>query len=258
MVIFMIAALILLPIISRFIPPEAGFFRLQLWTDPYAHINSLSPSYQYLLRVFSRAAHYEEDIRTPAALKAARAFYLDIMPEERPGDMNQALMDLGATVCLPPPSGPDCGSCPWSGFCEARRAGDAASLPVMPRKKARRIEERTIFVLYAGEKVLLRRRPAKGLLAGLYELPGTDGHLSEEEAVSRLQDCGLEPLRIRSLGPAKHIFTHVEWRMTGYEVWLTAAHTGDLIPADRAGIAEKYAIPSAFSAYVGKIGGAVV
>ncbi len=253
-----------------------------------------------LLRVYARMTHYEEDIKTPQALKAARAYYLDMMPEERPGDLNQALMDLGATVCLPTPAQPACERCPWKEFCLASKAGDAASLPVMPQKKARRVEERTIFVLYAGEKVLLNKRPGKGLLAGLYELPGVEGHLSEEAAVALLREDGFAPLRIRSLGPAKHVFTHVEWRMTGYEVWLGAEdgagltqgtvlcvsgvpeepakpdkqppaqrtvpcvsspRTGSLrvsIAADRAGIAEKYAIPSAFAVYVGKIGGSVV
>ena len=69
-----------------------------------------------------------------------------------------------------------------------------------------------------GEKTAIRRRPPRGLLAGLYELPNVKGHLSEEEALETVKDMDLEPLHIEALPEAKHIFSHIEWRMTAYRV----------------------------------------
>lgn len=97
------------------------------------------------------------------------------------------------------------------------------------------------------------KRPTKGLLAGLYEFPNTPGHLSREEAISYVENMGLEALYIEELPDAKHIFSHIEWRMTAYRIKVSSfekAQKEKLIFADRKQTDKTYAIPSAFGAYV--------
>ena len=94
-----------------------------------------------LLRVYARRNLYRENIKDPAAKKVAYDYYMERMPEDRPGDYNQALMDLGATVCLPNGE-PECFRCPWADLCEAHKQGVELEVPVVPAKKARRIEQR--------------------------------------------------------------------------------------------------------------------
>ena len=207
-----------------------------------------------LLRVFSRLTLYEKEIRTPAAVKAAEAFFLSEMPDDHPGDFNQALMDLGAGICTPG-GAPACGQCPLQQQCLASAQGRAAELPLMPARKARPIEKHTILVIRDEDRVLLRRRPDRGLLAGLYEFPNENGWLSEEEAVGKVREYGCQPLHIRRLPDSKHIFSHKEWHMHGYEIRIgsfpgDAPSSGDCFTAHISDIQEKYALPSAYAVYL--------
>lgn len=175
-----------------------------------------------------------------------------------PGALNQALMELGATVCVPNGT-PLCAECPWKELCIAKKTNRIAELPVKSRAKARKIEERTVLILRDGEKVAIRKRPAKGLLAGLYELPNVEGRLSTDEVLVRVKEQGFVPLRIEKLTEAKHIFSHIEWHMTGYAILVEEAGFADenavgeenLLFVDAKDARERYAIPSAFGAYAG-------
>ena len=171
---------------------------------------------------------YEAGIRTETAKTAARRFFAPLMPQERPGDFNQALMDLGSSVCLPN-AAPLCRECPWAEDCLAHMHGTESAFPVPEVKKARKISRKTVFVIHYHDKIALRRRPAKGLLAGLYEFPNAEGLLDAEQAAAFVRNLGFEPLRILPLPPAKHIFTHVEWQMQGVDVLVdeTAALSGE-------------------------------
>ena len=219
-----------------------------------------------LLRVFARLALYEEEIKTPAAAAAAKAYFMDRMPQDRPGDFNQALMDLGAGVCIPGGT-PACqtdGECPLRDYCGACRTGRCGDLPVMPVKKARRIEHRTVLVIRDDDNILLRRRPAKGLLAGLYEFPNEEGWMTEAEALDRAESYGCMPAGIRRLPDARHVFTHLEWHMRGYEIRSRAfsdtfpdntpaaghsPETGGCFAAPLGNLRDKYAIPGALAAF---------
>lgn len=170
-----------------------------------------------LLRVFSRMTNYDKSIRASAARKTAYAYYMGMLPADRPGDVNQALMDLGAMICLPN-GRPLCECCPWEDRCLAHRKGREQNLPIREEKKPRRIEKRTVLRILCGGKMAVRRRPDTGLLAGLYEMPNEDGWLTEEEAAHACEALGFRVLEIRPLGASKHIFSHVEWRMQGYEI----------------------------------------
>ncbi|MGP1348790.1 MAG: A/G-specific adenine glycosylase [Stomatobaculum sp.] len=133
-------------------------------------------------------------------------------------DFNQALMELGAVVCVPNGT-PLCAQCPLRADCTACRTGATDSLPVRSPKRPRRIEKRTLLIIRDGERFLLRKRPDTGLLAGLYEFPGVPGHLDEAEALAAAAKLGIFPLRIRPLPEGKHIFTHIEWHMCAWEIY---------------------------------------
>ena len=159
-------------------------------------------------------------------------------------------MELGAMICVPN-GAPHCEECPWQAFCEARLQNRIAELPVKKKAKARRVEEKTVFVICDGEKVALHKRGSKGLLAGLYELPNCEGKKSQEEALAYVKEIGCKPIRIRELTEAKHIFSHVEWHMKGYTILIEEPEQpiGDLVFVEAADAKERYAVPSAFSAY---------
>ena len=169
------------------------------------------------------------------------------MSQDRPGEYNQALMDLGATVCLPNGT-PECGRCPLSGLCEAERLGLQDVLPVRAKKAGRRREDLTVYLLWRDGTVALRKRPEQGLLAGLWEFPHVPGNLDDEAANEPLRAWGLTALEWRKRLTARHIFTHVEWHMTGYLLQAAGEGTG-LTWADRAEL-EALAVPSAFGKFL--------
>ena len=202
-----------------------------------------------VLRVAARLTDCHEDVSVPGTKQAVRAWVRAAMPESE-ADVrvfNQAVMELGATVCVP--NGPPrCEVCPVRELCLGRLRGTAESLPVKAAKKARRVEEKTVFLLLRGGKIALRRRPESGLLAGLWEFPNAEGTLNEAAAAEVVRAWGLEPRSWRKKLTAKHIFTHVEWHMTGYA--LEAAGTGPevFVWVDGAGLGSQ-AVPSAFARY---------
>lgn len=204
-----------------------------------------------VLRVISRGAADERDIMKQSVRSNMEGELLKILPHDQPGAFNQALMELGATVCLPNGE-PKCGECPWASFCLARAEDKISWIPVKSKGKERRREERTVLLIRDGEKILLRRRPGKGLLAGMYEFPNVDGFLDEEGAIQEVKCMGLSPLRIETLKPSKHIFSHVEWHMKGYMVKVEelGEEASGFLFAEAADFKEKYAMPSAFRAYV--------
>ena len=160
-----------------------------------------------VLRVVARITEDEGDITAPATKKRVTAALSKIIPVRAPGNFNQALMELGATVCLPN-GAPLCERCPAAPFCAALREDRIAELPVKAPKKARRIEERTVWLIFHQDRVALRRRPVRGLLAGLWEFPNS---LTGSDP---LPDWGIHPRLTDYAGQAKHIFTHIEWHMT--------------------------------------------
>lgn len=199
-----------------------------------------------VLRVISRLTGSREDISRPAAQKRIGEWVRSVIPVDRPGDFNQALMELGATVCFRPPG---CARCPLASLCQGRKEGIAEELPVKAAKKPRRVEERTVFLLLCGDRIALHRRGDTGLLAGLWEFPNGPGRLSKKEAGEYLAGLGVEALRLRTLSEAKHIFTHVEWHMTGY-LAETACPAGKELDWVREQELAARSIPSAFRTYM--------
>lgn len=212
-----------------------------------------------VLRILSRLRADDRDILNAKVKKSVEDELLDVMPAERPGDFNQALMELGATVCIPNGM-PKCGECPWKELCLARAEGRVAEYPKKAKKKPRSIEKKTILVIQDAEQVALRKRPDKGLLAGMYEFPSLEGHCEEAEVSAYLKEIGLLPIRIRKLPPAKHVFTHKEWHMTGYLVRVDelavkgpGQETEGFVFVEPEQTRRNYPIPSAFAAYAKRV-----
>jgi A/G-specific adenine glycosylase len=185
----------------------------------------------------------------PRTRKAAESAVLQFCPAHSPGDFTQAMIELGATLCGPNTE-PCCASCPLRPWCIAFREEQTQVLPVRSKKAARRIEHRTVLLLKEHDRYMIRRRPAKGLLAGLYELPNEQGELTRDQAVAFARENSFQPLHIETLSPATHIFTHVEWHMTAYLMTGYFEENQNRIMASAEELAGKYAIPSAFAAYI--------
>ena len=181
-----------------------------------------------VLRVLSRLRCDTEPIDLPATKKRVSRELAEIYPKDCPGEFTQALMELGATVCLPGGE-PRCGVCPCREFCEGRSRWQ--ELPVKLPKKAKRQEDRTVFVLRWGDRYAIEKRPGRGLLAGLWQFPNESGHFTAEQAVSWAEDRGLHPRNVEKAIDRSHIFTHIRWDMrcwflevdelAGDFVWLT-------------------------------------
>lgn len=209
-----------------------------------------------VLRVLARVRKDERLITDEKVKKAVEEELAEAMPKDRPGDFNQALMELGACICIPN-GAPHCDRCPLGLMCMAHADSAETEFPKKKGKKPRRIEEKTVLVIRDGNRAALRKRPSKGLLAGMYEFPMLEGFRTSEEVAAYLAENGLRALRVQPLKAAKHIFTHKEWHMEGYLVRVDELEHGSpgedsagWIFAEPFETEEKYPIPSAFSAYI--------
>ncbi len=202
-----------------------------------------------VLRVLARLTGCDADIRLPQTRKAAEAAVSKLCPEKAAGEFTQAMIEIGALICVPNGDA-KCSVCPLAKWCAANKNGNVERLPVRSDKPPRRVEERTVLLLQEGDRFLISRRPPKGLLAGLYELPNRLGTLTERDALAFARENGFQPLHTERLPQATHLFTHIEWHMSGWHMtgWFESTRGKTL--ATRRELSEVYAIPSAFSAYV--------
>jgi A/G-specific adenine glycosylase len=210
-----------------------------------------------VLRVTKRIAGSFDDITKDNIKKELWNDLKRIVPKERPGDFNQALMELGAMVCLPNGK-PLCGKCPVMHLCKAFHENKEMQIPVKQAKKERRKEERTILLIEFQDKYTIRKRASKGLLAGLWELPGLESKLNTMDLKKRLDELGLSDATFIPMGEAKHIFSHVEWHMMGYHILLNNnppvfMEDNFYLWATKEEINNRYSIPNAFSAYINNI-----
>ncbi len=203
------------------------------------------------LRVCKRLEGSREDIALEVVKKAAAARLLAVLPPDRPGDFNQAIMDLGATVCLPGAAA-RCEACPLQGGCVAFQQGIAAELPVKSPLRPRKTERRTVLVIRCKERVALRKRPAKGLLAGLWEFPNAPFVNGGWQSLSEALNIPAQSvLSAEDIGAARHIFTHIEWHMYGYRLELADFPENSALHwVTPAALADTYALPSAFTVFL--------
>lgn len=185
-----------------------------------------------LTRLFADGSNIDEANTKTKFSELLRKVY----PREA-GDFCQALMELGATVCVPN-GAPMCGDCPWESLCKAHSEGEEEDFPVRAPKRARKVQTLTVFVLEHEGKYAIRKRSEKGLLAGMWQFPAYED-MPEPSAYGAV--CKEKR--------AKHIFTHVEWHMTGYLIQ-TQEFLSDFVWVTAEELRGEYALPSAFKAFM--------
>ena len=199
-----------------------------------------------VLRVMMRLCACEMDIALPETKKAVTDALRHVYPSGRAASiLTEGIMELGENVCIPN-GRPHCIDCPLAGFCQGLAQNKVDELPKKSPKKARRIEQKTVLLLEYEGTVGIRKRQSKGLLAGLWEFPSLPGNLTEQQVIEEIKKEGLAPVSCRPCGTAVHIFTHVEWHMSGFRVTL-ASPSPKLIAATPDQLTHQYAIPKAFS-----------
>lgn len=199
-----------------------------------------------VLRVITRLTMDERDITCPKLKADVKEAIEEIMPKENPGDFNQALIELGATLCGPGHPAL-CGSCPLVMHCHALKEGATDLLPTKKKPPARKILPRTLLILKNDGKTALSKREEKGLLAGMYEIPAIEGYVDENEVKAYLQTLGLVVKDIKKLPEAKHVFTHLEWHMQAY--FINVEGETNVFPFYEKKTLSSLPLPGAFAAY---------
>ncbi|MCM1496180.1 MAG: A/G-specific adenine glycosylase [Bacteroides sp.] len=168
-----------------------------------------------VLRVYTRVMEDSSNIDKQSTKKKIREQLAEVYPKGQCGMLTQALMELGATVCLPN-GAPKCEACPLGGICLSRKHNTWQQYPVRDEKKSRRLEDKTVFVLQCGDRIAVRKRGSKGLLSGMWEFPNVEGILVEQQAADVAAQWQTAPEQMKMNYNYTHVFSHVEWRMTGY------------------------------------------
>ncbi len=205
-----------------------------------------------VLRVVSRLTADFEDVMKTATRRRCTETVASWVPQDAAGDFNAAIMELGERICLPN-TVPRCTECPLASVCEAHRRGVEILLPTRNAKKARRVEHRTVLVIVTDEdlpRVLLHKRPSKGLLAGLWELPNMVTENEQNAVCDALDAFGATALRTHPIGEGVHLFSHVEWKMRAICVKAVAfTLPDDYVWATLDEVNTQYALPTAFRAF---------
>ncbi|MCR5576698.1 MAG: A/G-specific adenine glycosylase [Oscillospiraceae bacterium] len=202
-----------------------------------------------VLRLLSRVLASGEDVLLPRTRARMTALLRAAYPRgEAAGLLTEGLMELGETVCVPN-SEARCESCPLASLCLARESGRPEAYPVRTPPRPRRIEQRTVLLLRCGGRWAIRKREEKGLLARMWELPNIEGRLSAAEAAEAVRALGGELLSCENCGEARHVFTHVEWHMTGWLLELAAECPG-FVWESAADIRATRSVPTAFRYYL--------
>lgn len=200
-----------------------------------------------VLRVISRYLADATDVTEERFKRQVSKSLAEIYPEGHCGDFTQALMELGAIVCLPN-GAPHCTHCPLRDLCRARLTGRQTDYPVKAAKKPRRQEERTVLVLRCGDKLAVCKRPKSGLLAGLWQLPDIPGTLTLKQALEQAERWGLHPHNVERCIHRTHIFTHVQWNLTGF--YLECGREATFTWVTQEELREKIGLPTAYRQFI--------
>lgn len=201
-----------------------------------------------VLRVCARLLEIPDSVDSPAVKKQISAALAEIYPKKDPGTFTQSLMELGAMVCVPK-AAPKCRECPVSALCMAKKSGTQTLYPLRSEKRKRKLEEKTVLLFYHGKDLAILRRADTGLLAGLWELPNLPGTLTPEQAADYAAKQGLGPIELVRSMERKHIFTHIQWHMTGYVFQCRTAPKGYIWASPRE-LQGAYTLPTAFRLFL--------
>ncbi|MBQ3284433.1 MAG: A/G-specific adenine glycosylase [Ruminococcus sp.] len=197
-----------------------------------------------VLRVIARVQGSRKNVLLPEVKKSVAEQLQKIMPDEA-GAFNEGLMELGELVCLP--NGvPLCTSCPLKEHCTAYQKDLTAEIPVRVKTVKRRRADLSVFIITAPDgRIALEKRPDKGLLAGMYQLPNIDGFHSDKALFPILSEMEIDPISVEFIKDAKHVFTHIDWYMKAYRVEASEANNR-FIWATEDELASSYPLPTAF------------
>lgn len=184
-----------------------------------------------VIRVFSRLYDIEDEITTKVKKEIEKRVDDSLPGSAYISHYNQALMELGALICIP--QNPRCGDCPIQKYCLAFKENIQNELPVLKKKKERKIVEKTIYIYVYDQLIHVQKRDEKGLLAGLYGFDEKEHDKEEYKDTIKLK-------------PYTHIFSHVEWKMDAYLIYVNKKWDG-FVSVDE--IEKNYAIPSAFQPF---------
>ncbi|MHC1722330.1 MAG: A/G-specific adenine glycosylase [Aminipila sp.] len=199
-----------------------------------------------VLRIMARILEIHEDISNGKIKKQIQEIMDQLVPQKEPGKFNQALMDLGALICIPK-GNPKCTECPVSKHCLANRKGITSHIPIKVAKKKRIVDKKTVFIILAKDKFALRKREAGGLLPNLWEFPNVEGFLTENQSMCLLKEMGFKVKNIKEFKSSKHIFSHREWHMKGYLIHVESDKSSEaFIWVTKNEINQQYSIPTAF------------
>jgi len=203
-----------------------------------------------VLRVISRIIENYESIEKLVFKKQVSDRLKTVYPRGQCGDFTQSIMEIGAIVCLPNGT-PKCVICPAESFCMAHKNNQEELLPVKKKKKARRIEEKTVFVLSCGDHIAIKQRMDESLLSGLWELPNIP-KVDMKEAIGIASQWGVSPIIIEKEIEKKHIFTHIEWRMTCYYL-RCQTQTEEFTWVSKEQLEKEFALPTAFRQFLNPV-----
>lgn len=197
-----------------------------------------------VLRVISRITKSRENVLLPETKKKVFRQLLAVMPVEA-GAFNEALMELGEVVCLPNGS-PDCVNCPVREYCAAYRENLTNEIPVRKKTVKRRKEKKSVFLIRSEDgHIAIEKRPDKGLLSGMYQLPNIEGFHDTPFLRTALEEWEIIPKTIVFDREAKHVFTHIDWYMKGYAV-STKSKCDRFLWVTEEELYEAYPLPTAF------------
>lgn len=197
-------------------------------------------------RVLARLFNIEESIDDTATERTLWTLAEALVPAKRPGDFNQALMELGARICVP--KSPRCDGCPVEKHCQARRAGTQAERPVRGAKKAVPKKEIVVAAILRDGQYLIGKRPPEGLLGGLWEFPGGKIERGETHAQALVRECEEElGVKVRPGGMiacVKHAYTHLHVTLNVYRCRLVSGK-----PRPKAHTELRWVAPADFDDY---------
>ncbi|WP_248513539.1 A/G-specific adenine glycosylase [Sporosarcina sp. NCCP-2222] len=167
-----------------------------------------------VMRVLSRILLIEEDIALPKTRKTFEQAVMDLIYKEDPSAFNQALMELGATICIPRPK---CLLCPVREFCAAFEEGRQDELPIKTKKTKMKTVPLAFFAITDGNgKWFMQQRPEKGLLANMWEFPTAELMQEENPALAIKNQYGLQLDEVSAIFDFNHVFSHLTWEVKGY------------------------------------------
>ncbi len=214
------------------IPSEETAFRALKGVGPYTTAAVLSIAFGRrlavidgnVMRVVTRFMGIRDDIRSATVPRRIQAFVDAAIPSDHPADFNQAMMELGATVCTP--KKPMCGSCPLSDDCVALRDGIVADVPFKSPKAA--VPHHRIVVGIVSDadgRVLIARRPDEAMLGGLWEFPGgkVEPGEGDEQALRRelREELGIDVGPLTAFHTLKHAYSHFKITLSAYRSTLS-------------------------------------